>query len=208
MPLKTKVFFILVAVCAALMFSRLAHSAECEPNYYESTGVTLHEDCSVTLPAPAYELMRDAARAWHQTSTTAPTVDLPPMRLIIDKDGRMFTDGAVGRGTVRWGPHLEAEIEVQNDFTVHRDDRPVKKDPKVRFKAFAWAYPSGLDAGLGIEPWRLGVANVNAVFGMRTLGLAAGVDITRNFGLAAGALSPYADLESTQAMGGLFMSFN
>jgi hypothetical protein len=128
---------------------------------------------------------------------TAPTVAADPVTIVVDKEGRIFGSGDAPKPysfKLNWCNYkLDATSEIK---LVAAQEVPPTKGFRFRAKAAfgylpiaaitAKDYRNGLDGGVLLEPFFLSLANVNAYVGVRSFGLGAGFDITRNFGVYAG----------------------
>jgi len=131
--------------------------------------------------------------------------ELDPVTVIVDDQGRVYHSGANPRPyklRMRWC-HLEVDAEGKVNVVA------AKREPpwwgfRLRLKAHLGYHPlaplygghepeRGLDAGLMLDFFYVSYVNVNATAGVRGVGLGAGVDLTRNFGLYAGYSVNYAE---------------
>jgi len=142
------------------------------------------------------------------------------------------------KGSATWkdensGVDYTVEFESKQDVTIHK--KPPEPKPKwgfrLRIKAGVllltalpnwWGNPpsdvieainlgvSGLDLALIAEPFFIYDLNVQAIVGLRALGVGLGYDITKNFGIMGGVATTYVGLFSQPTISpflGLYFAF-
>lgn len=130
---------------------------------------------------------------------TEPTFDISEVKIIIDKDRRVYYTGSGPESkyivTMKWCPFtVTAEGEVKMNVGIME---PPVWGFRFRPKAYMGYIPllpffdgngfsDGVDAGLMVDFVHYRWANLNVALGFKSFGLGVGVDITKNFGGYAG----------------------
>lgn len=129
--------------------------------------------------------------------TEKPSFELDPVMLVRDKDGRIFYSGAQPRPytlRMRWCSY-EVTAEGEVDVVAGMVEPPtwgLRLRPKAAMGILAVEAWDQKDLRDGLELsgmldflyWEW--LNLNATVGVRSVGAAVGVDVTRNFGAHAG----------------------
>ena len=130
--------------------------------------------------------------------STQPTIDLDPVTLTIDRQGRIFFTGAAPHPytmKMKWCNYdLTASGKVN---VVAAVEEPPVWGFRFRPKAYMGVLPlepfhtgnnarSAIDAGLMLDPLYYKFLNLNIHVGFRAVGAGVGVDIFRSFGVYAG----------------------
>jgi|SRR6478736_658937 len=129
---------------------------------------------------------------------TQPAIDLDPVVLTIDRDGRVFFTGAEPKPytlRMKWcNFDLQAKGKVN---VVAAMQEPPEWGFRFRPKAYLGFLPgealrkdgtakSAVDAGLMLDPFYYKFLNLNVHVGFRAVGVGIGVDIFRSFGVYGG----------------------
>jgi hypothetical protein len=143
-----------------------------------------------------------------------------PLVIVHDWDGRVYVNGGDGKPLylkVKVGT-VDRTLAVQLPTSVFYREKP--PDPMFRLRIRAQAgvllpdvwkksadKASFLDAGIGWDFFHIGPVNLAVHTGVSSAGGLVGVDLTKNWGLAAGYSLVYRDFHSG-ALVGTFFSFN
>ena len=170
----------------------------------------------VCIPAATYSNVKLALQKLAVLETTQPEFTMDPVFIIVDRQGRYFSNGTgaePANGVMRWGA-FEAKLAWVPEIRVSQ-----RVDPtwgwRLRVKAALWfnileasasAIDRPLDAGLLLEPFYIQWFNVQVFAGLKSFGVGLGADLTANFGVLVGGACSYG-LALTPNLG-LYFSFN
>ena len=172
--------------------------------------------CVVTIDNELYNTIKEVSKKYElMDDPKSLTLDLPPMNIIVDRQGRVFSDTATSTATIKWGSKT-ALLEVSAPVDVYRNPEP-DLGFRIRYKASTWGIASlfdknkpqkAIDAGISLEAFHWKDFNFSLVAGIKSFGVSAGMDVTKNFGIFVGGGSEYMlQLEPT-AFAGIYFSFN
>ena len=155
----------------------------------------------------------------HKSPATVEILD--PIVVIRDWDGRVYVNGGSSvplKAKVRVGQYVDRDMSVSLKPQVWYRPEPPSPMLRLRIRAQAgilfpsiWqgadAAKSAYDAGLGFDFFHLGIVNLTAYTGVRSIGGGPGLDVTKNFGIYAGYALAYDGFKSN-AMLSAYFSFN
>lgn len=128
---------------------------------------------------------------------TPPKLELDPVIIIVDRDGRVYYSGGAPRPYKVHIDWCNYQIDAMGKLQVQVAQR-VEPTWGFRFRlkaAFGYLPVEalaekdagrGIDGGVLLEPFFLQWANLNAYVGVRSVGAGLGFDLTKNFGVYAG----------------------
>lgn len=149
--------------------------------------------------------------------TTQPTIQLDPVTVVVDKDGRVYYSGADPKPytlKLSWCTY-EVTATGKVTLTVAKNEPPVwgfRFRPKfVGSYLFVDGFSSskaidGVDVGVLWDFFYYKAFNVNVATGFRSIGGGFGFDITRNFGVYTGYAFSWWSLKHNPQLG-LYFSF-
>lgn len=169
------------------------------------------------------EKLRQAVNELDDIHKSPATVEFQdPIVVIRDWDGRVYVSGGASqplRLKIRVGKYVDRDMQATIDSRVSY--RPQPESPMLRLRIRAQAgilVPEVVktigkdsqafwDAGIGWDLFHLGVVNLAAFTGVRSIGAGPGIDITKNFGLYAGYSLVYDGFKSS-VLTTAYFSFN
>ncbi len=147
---------------------------------------------------------------------------LDPVIVVHDWDGRVYVNGGETkplRVKLRVGQTVERDLSMVVKADVHYRERPPDPMFRLRIRAQAGLLVPQLvyavkgmkenffDAWASFDFMHIGPVNASANLGVFSMSIGPGVDLTRNFGVAAGYAMMYNGLRSS-IFTGLYFSFN
>lgn len=177
-------------------------------------GTAARAQDEVCVPAALYDVILAHQEQFVLLDSAVPGLAFEPITVVTDRDGRVFLSTTL-KGTLTLG-YKTYSVEVPLSVSVSRSTSTPRGERGIfglRFKAGAYADVLHLDAeSVGgasalVEPLHIGVFGINAYVGTSSAGGVLSVDLTRNFGVYAGARAAYSDAALSIPVG-VFFSFN
>lgn len=149
--------------------------------------------------------------------TTKPTYQLDPINIVVDQEGRVYYSGSQPNPytlKMKWC-NYEVTAEGQVSLVVAKKEPPVwgfRFRPKFATSfLFTDAFiessaSSAIDVGILWDFLHWKSLNLNVATGFRSVGVGAGYDITRNFGVYGGYAFSWWTLKHNPQVG-LYFSF-
>jgi hypothetical protein len=145
-------------------------------------------------------------------NTTAPTVTMDPIDIVVDRQGRVYGSGS---GPKPFTMHLQwcnYTLDTAGNVGLQA---AMRVEPtwgfRFRMKAMLGYLPvtaleqksgtAGIDAGLLFEPFYYGPFNLNVQLGFRSIGVGVGLDLLKNVGVYAGWAVAYSGATSNPLVG-------
>jgi hypothetical protein len=156
----------------------------------------------------------------HKSPATVEFQD--PVVIIRDWDGRVYVNGGASqplRLKIRVGKHVDRDMQTTIDSRVWYRPQPESPMLRLRIRAQVGVLVPEMvktvgkdsqafwDAGVGWDFFHLGIVNLSAFTGVRSIGAGPGIDITKNFGLYAGYSLVYDGFKSS-ILTTAYFSFN
>lgn len=186
-----KLHILLIIVFLITFLSRIAQGQEC------SSG-------STCMPKADVDAFVELLREKKCMQTTQPKFEFDEIKLLVDKDGRVFYNGAMPHPyklKMNWcGLEVNAEGHLKVYAAVNEPSNWGFRFRPKAYISFLLAEPfyavlpgeetpgfeDVWDAGVMVDFFHYDFVNVNVAVGWRSLGGGVGFDITKNFGAYVG----------------------
>ena len=211
LPHKIGIIFIALSLC--LFVVRFAYGADAVPPSVIPVANTAACSAGSVCVSPDDQVaIKQVLLEKHCLLTEKPTLQVDPITVVTDTQGRVYGSGA--------DPHpYKVQLHWCNyDVTATGDVElqvAVREPPtwgwRFRVKAtvgflftdaiLAKDAAQGIDGGLLLEPFYYKFLNANAYVGVRSVGLAVGIDVFKNVSVAVGYTLSYDGWHSNPFIG-------